>query len=121
MSLVDLLSENEPQFALDHRGQKLYVRSMTGIERDAWEAQVDALPKDSPNSTVRSLLVVAAACDASGARLFTDAEAVKIAQQWPAQRLKKLFDAAWKFNRLGEDGVEAEKKDSAPEDGAGAN
>ncbi len=119
MSLLDLLSENAPQ-PVKVAGQSLFVRSMTGVERDAWEAQVDALPKDSPNSVIRGLLVALTACDETGIRIFTDAEAPELAKRLPANRLKKLFDAAWKLNRLGEEGVDAEKKDSAPE-GAGAS
>lgn len=97
-------------------GSTVYVRVMSGFERDAYEADLLS-NKDKRLENMRARLLVRCACDANGNLLFTpeDADALG-AQNW--QALDRLAAAAQKLNRLSDAAIEEIKGNSLPTLGA---
>lgn len=85
-------------------GGDVGVRMMTGAERDRFE-QAMAAAKGRSVENVRAGLVVVCCCDASGARLFTDADVAALGGK-SAAALSRVFDAALKLNRLSDGDVQ---------------
>lgn len=84
------------------RRLRLFVREISGEDfdtlRKAWSAK---------GSESFSLIVCKAACDSTGKRLFGDKELAKV-NALPVAVLKKLAEAAFKFNELTADQGELE-------------
>jgi alpha-D-ribose 1-methylphosphonate 5-phosphate C-P lyase len=79
MSLRDLIlgQSEEPaeKKGVVIRGQSLYVREMSGAERDDFEAaQVEAQRKGEALVNFRARLLVRVLVDDTGARVFSDAD-----------------------------------------------
>lgn len=75
-------------------GGDVIVRSLTGVERDSYEASMSIQKGDKfvPNPVgARARLVVRATIDEDGARLFTDADATKLGEK-NAAVLDRLWD-----------------------------
>jgi len=86
-------------------GVTFYVRVMTGLERDAYEAAILRGDKDERLTNMRAKLVVRSACDADGKLLFTAEDAEKIgAQEWIA--LDRIAAAAQKINAMTDQAIE---------------
>lgn len=100
-------------------GGDVYVRTMTGRERDRWES--DALPEErdgKPNlDNIRARLLVLTLCDETGKRLFAAEDAAALGEQ-PADVLDRLYDAARKLNRLTTDSEKELEKNSASDPSA---
>lgn len=81
--------------------QAVRVRTLNGLERDAFDAAMyDGRVKGAlPN--VRASLVAACAIDAQGVRLFSDGDAEALAQK-SALVLDRLYDAAAALNGIGQ-------------------
>lgn len=79
-------------------GGFLYVRTMTGTERDAWESSLSAGKKVNLDK-VRAKLAVAVACDADGKPMFTPADVDWLSEK-SAAALQRIFAAASKLNCL---------------------
>src|SRR5438128_926002 len=110
MSLVDDLLENALERAFTINSGGVFVRAMTGEERDIWELLLAKLTPDTGDSLPRAILAVMVASDETGQRLFTEstpdeisARAAIIRKQWKAAHLERLFDVGWKLNKLGEE------------------
>lgn len=100
-------------------GLKLFVRGMTGAERDGFEgAYLEAKEsKRAPN--IRGALAVRTLCDADGQRLFEDADADQVAGL-PARELDRIFAVAQRLSGISQEDVEElEKNSEAPGPGAG--
>lgn len=97
-------------------GGTVYVRVMSGLERDAYEADLLS-NKDKRLENMRARLLVRCACDATGQLLFKpeDADALG-AQTW--QALDRLAAAAQRLNRLSDASIEEIKGNSPPTLGA---
>jgi len=85
-------------------GGDVIVRSMTGVERDAWEMETYAGGKVNMDNA-RARLVALTAIDEKGERLFTSEEADLLGKK-SAKALAKVFAAAQKLNGLGVGDVE---------------
>jgi hypothetical protein len=82
----------------------VHVRTMTGAERDAFEASCMA-GKGSNLANIRARLCAVCLCDDQGARLFSDADAEQLGRK-SAAALDRIFAAAQKLNRIGAADVE---------------
>jgi len=85
-------------------GGDVYVRVMTGAERDAWE--IDAV-KDK---NIRASLAFICLCDSEGKRLFSSSEDRKALSLKSASALDKVFDVARKLNCLSDKDKEVIEK-----------
>ncbi len=88
-------------------GGEVMVRTMTGADRDAFEASL--IGKEGRMENVRARLVSLTLCDAAGARLFTDAEVATLGNK-SARALDRVFTVAQRINGIGTDAVDAAKK-----------
>ena len=85
-------------------GGSVSIRTMTGVERDTWEVYAQSqMGKKVVN--IRAMLAAICLCDADGKRLFTDADATKLADK-SAAALDRVYDAAVKLNALSAEEVE---------------
>lgn len=82
-------------------GGVVRVAVMTGTARDAWEQSlVPASKGEAPNvANIRARLVAACAVDESGARLFTDTDAVALGAK-SAAALERVAKACQRLNGL---------------------
>lgn len=78
-------------------GGSVFVREMSGEERDAWEAI--AFAEGNKAANVRATLAATCICDADGKRLLSDAD-VSALGKTSAAALDRVFDAALRINRL---------------------
>ncbi|MCI0685728.1 MAG: hypothetical protein L0Y54_00605 [Sporichthyaceae bacterium] len=98
------------------------LRTLTGAERDAFEtASVRTSGKHVHTNLVnlRARLVAACAVDEHGARLFSEAD-VKALGAKSSAALDRLFDAARKLSRIGEDDVAELTADFTPAQDGGS-
>ena len=88
-------------------GGHLYVRVMTGRERDHMENECQAAIKDgrAAPTNFRSKLAVACCCDDQGQALFTAEQVDELAGK-SAAALDLVFEAAMKINAMTDDDVE---------------
>jgi len=93
--------------AVPEWGGDVMVRTMTGADRDAFEASL--IGKEGRMENVRARLVSLTLCDAAGARLFTDAEVETLGNK-SARALDRVFTVAQRINGIGTDAVDAAKK-----------
>ncbi len=101
VQVVDLAEVDEP----------VYVRVMSGTERDAWEIASFRDGKVLPEH-FRAKLVVRCLCDEKGERLFKDEETGLLSDSLPSPAVVKLFDAAHKLNRLSKEDTDELVKNS---------
>lgn len=95
----------------------VYVRSLESHERDAWEAQQVEMRKGKmvPRlKEVRASLVVLAACDEKGARLFIDAAAVQRLGKKNAAAMSRVFQVAQRLSRITDDDIDELAGNSGP-------
>jgi hypothetical protein len=88
--------------------EPVYVRTLTGRERDAFEAscfQQKGKNREINTENLRAKLLVRSICDADGQRLFTDAD-VNLLGNMPADVLDTLFAKAQELSGLGTKDVE---------------
>jgi hypothetical protein len=89
-------------------GGDVYVKGMTGAERDNYEASVVTIRgkhRDFNLSNIRAKLVSASVCDEKGARLFTDAD-VKALGSKSSAALQRVFEVAQRLSGLTDAAVE---------------
>lgn len=82
-------------------GGQVYIRAMSGAQRDKFETAV--LGKDLDN--IRARMVVLTACDATGQRLFTDADVAAVSDK-SAAVLDRIFWASLSLNKMGHTDVD---------------
>lgn len=95
-------------------GGCVYVRALTGAERDAFEASVVEQRGKSTKMNLRNIrakLVALTIVDEEGTRLFSDAD-VKLLGQKSAAALDKLFEVAQRLSGLKDEDVEELAKNS---------
>lgn len=91
-------------------GEKVFVRTMTGRERDAFDAASSKIAVDDRLENFRSRLATATICDADGALIFTSADAVVLGEK-SANALGKVYKIAAKLNGLFADDVAEAKEE----------
>ena len=101
----DLKSE---EVSVPEWGGTVRVAMMTGTVRDAWEQSlVPAGKGQAPNvANIRARLVAACAVDETGARLFSDADAVALGNK-SAAALERVAKACQRLNGLTAEEAEA--------------
>ncbi len=105
-------------------GGSVFVRELTGAERDTWEASVvktngTKVTIDSQN--MRAKLVALCVVDGDGKRVFTAKDAKELGAK-SAAALDRVVDAARRLSRIGEDELENLGKGSEPvQSGASAS
>lgn len=88
-------------------GGVVFVRAMSGAERDAFE--LATAPPLGTFANLRARLVALCACEEDGTRLFLDADAAQLGTL-DARALDRIFQAARRLNALGADDFEQIKK-----------
>lgn len=88
-------------------GGDVFVRTMTGTDRDAFEASL--IGKEGRMENVRARLVSLALCNEAGERMFDDAEIAALGKK-SARALDRVFSVAQRLNGIGTEQVEAAKK-----------
>lgn len=83
-------------------GGQVYVRGMSGSERDAFEASVVDLRGSAQKvnmQNIRARLVSLTACDQEGNRLFSDSDIIELGKK-SAIALQRIFDVAQRLSGL---------------------
>lgn len=88
-------------------GGDVFVRTMTGTDRDAFEASL--IGKEGRMENVRARLVSLTLCNEAGERIFDDAEIAALGKK-SARALDRVFSVAQRLNGIGTEQVEAAKK-----------
>lgn len=99
-------------------GGAVYVKTMTGTERDGFEEAVMAgrgRNRQVNLENFRAKLCVRTICDSSGKRLFGNAD-IQIVGEKDARALQRVFEAAQKLNGMTPEEV-AELTDDLKNDG----
>ncbi len=87
---------------------ELYVRTMTALERDKFEAEQISTRGDEPVVNLKNLrarLCVVTVVDADGVRVFADDAAEALGEK-SSRAVDRLFSVAQRLNGLGPDDVE---------------
>ncbi len=92
-------------------GGEVLVRTMSGTDRDAFEASL--LEKDGRMENVRARLVALTLCYPQGDRLFDDGEIAALGRK-SARALDRVFSVAQRLNGIGVEQVDAAKKGERP-------
>ena len=83
-------------------GGQVYVRGMSGSERDAFEASVVDLRGSTQKvnmQNIRARLVSLTTCDQEGNRLFSDSDIIELGKK-SAIALQRIFDVAQRLSGL---------------------
>jgi hypothetical protein len=103
-------------------GGEVYVRTMTGLERDSWEGSIVKMKPRRVNgrniqepeiifANARAKLLAKVLCDESGKALFSEHQ-VDVLGGKSASALDKCFTVAQKLNHLTNEDVEELTKNS---------
>ena len=86
----------------------VWVRTMTGTERDAFEASMAGKGDDieARLTNIRAKLCVRCICTESGERVFADEDEVALGKKG-ARPLDRIFAVAQRLNAVSDDDVEA--------------
>jgi hypothetical protein len=90
----------------------VFVRVLSGSERDAWEAGLAELRKAGNKAHMqnfRARYVAVCACDDQGKPIFSDADVDALGAK-SGVLLDRIFDAARKLNKMFPESAEAEAK-----------
>jgi hypothetical protein len=103
------------------KGVVVRVRSLTGSERDSWEASMLQDNGKGRRTTTwidaRAKLIVRCMVDGDGNRLFTDADTKAVGQKSSAA-LQRIFEVAQRLSRLTDEDVEEVTKASSDDQSA---
>lgn len=128
MSLRDqiLAADDLPREAVEvpEWGCTVFVRTMTGAERDSFELSMHRDRGDDEKANVRNIrarLAVLTVIDSDGLRVFKDEDADALGQK-SAAALDRVFAVSQRLNGLSPRDVEdmAKNSDGAPSDGSGS-
>lgn len=97
-------------------GGSVYVRALTGAERDAFEASLvnervvrrgrkSETTRETNLANLRARLCALTMCDEEGNRLFSDADVRELGKK-SASALNKVFEVAQRLSGLTDDDVE---------------
>ena len=97
------------------KGEFVYVKQMTGHERDNFEQSLLKKNKDSKGTVIgyeqatedfRTKLAVVTVCDEDGKLLFFPEDYVLLSRNMSAKRLEIIINAAQKLNAISEEDKE---------------
>jgi len=98
-------------------GGKVFVRTMTGAERDKFETVITKFSAalkgkgDYSDLNIRAKLVSLTLCDEHGKRLFSDADVVELSGK-SAAALDRLSEIAQELNKMSDKDIEDLEKNS---------
>ncbi len=104
-------------------GGHVFVRGMSGVERDAWERSLvvgKGRRRDYNLDNVRARLAARTICDENGVRSFGDDDAEMLGKI-RVDCLNRIFEVAQRLSGVSDDDVEELGKSSAAEDGSGSS
>ena len=95
-------------------GNYVFVKEMTGHERDSFEKSLYVVTGEGKNSKVttklddfRAKLAVCTVCDEKGELLLAFSDYPKLAKSISARNLEKIVNEAQSLNKISEDDKEA--------------
>lgn len=91
---------NQQEVEVKEWGGSVYLRVMSGRERDSWEAEVLQASEAKNFDNMRAKLLARVVCDEKGDRLFQTSEDVIALGGKSATALQRLFVAATKLNGI---------------------
>ncbi len=105
---------------LNEEGNYVYVREMTGRERDNFERSIMVEVRDKEGKIgyegnikdFRSKLVVNAVCDKDGSLLLAPTDFEQLSESMSASNLEKLVNVAQRLSGISEEDKEALTKNS---------
>ena len=89
-------------------GGEVYIKGMSGIERDAFEASVIEQKGNKQKinmANVRAKLAAQTLCDEDGNRLFNDADIKELGKK-SASALQRVFEVAQRLSGIGDADVQ---------------
>lgn len=92
-------------------GTKVWIRTLSGRERDALENLIYQGNKKGGAANIRAEFAVRCLSDADGKRLFADPEAKALGEK-SAAALDRIFEAARRLNKFDQRDVEELEKNS---------
>jgi len=93
-------------------GVTVWVRSMSGRDRDMFESQMaDLSGKGKTMDNFRARMTVFCTIDEKGKRIFKDGDIAALGDK-SGQALDRIFEAASRLNKMTEESIEVEKKSS---------
>lgn len=90
--------------AVPEWGGEVYVRTMTGTERDIFETELLTATKGT-SSNIRAKLLARCLCDENGERLLSDKDIAELGKK-SASALDRCFAVAQRLNGFSKDDVE---------------
>jgi hypothetical protein len=106
LSATDLTIE---KVDLPEWGGHVFVKSMTGAERDRWEIQTVASGKNKAPENIRAQLAAMTVCDEAGALLFSVDDVIALSSK-SAKALDRIMETALQVNGLSQKHVEELEK-----------
>jgi hypothetical protein len=102
----------EPLVVPEWSGKTVFIRTLSGTERDAFEAsnvKQKGRTAEFSRANLRARLAVLVVCDSEGKRIFGDDDASALGRKSGAA-LDRIFDVANRLNRLSEQAAEDAEK-----------
>ena len=126
-SLMQPDSLKKEKVVIDEAGNYVFVRQMSGRERDNFEQSLFEFVVDQDGNQVqrqkaedfRAKLAVQVICDEEGNNLLNADDIRYISTKWSADKLEKIAQVAQRLNRIGQKDREELEKNS--KDGPSAN
>lgn len=97
LAASDLPTEEVP---VPEWGGSVYVRTMSGTERDSFEQSIVDAKKGNGMVNVRARLAVRVLCDDKGGRLFADSDADALGKK-SGKALDRVFEVAQRLCGIG--------------------
>jgi hypothetical protein len=105
-------ADDLPREAVEAWDQKLYVRGLTGAEKDRWVARTMPTGDFAWTNNLTAELVCSTLITEDGERVFSDDDAEAVGQK-DAVTLSKLFNVAMRLSGMSEDTEEEVERDFA--------
>jgi len=126
LSKADILGADDlpkQEVAVPEWGGQVWVRTMTGTERDAFEAALLNGDNKATNlANIRARMATLTVCDDDGGRLFNDDEMAALGAK-SAAALDRIFAVAQELNHFGDKDAEdlAGNSGAAPSGDSGSS
>ena len=100
-------------------GGSVYVRNMTGVDRDAWEKE--SSDRGDNVTQIMASLCAKSICDAKGELLFTAAD-IPALNQKSCAALSRVYEMALSLSKVTKEDIKelAKNSESAPKDAGGS-
>jgi len=112
LSAEDILSSKDDSLekvSVPEWGGDVFVRTMTGGERDSWELYASKQMERANNVNIRAKLACLCLCDENGKRLFGDGQVDALGKK-SAKALDRVYSAALELNKLTDEDIEQLEK-----------